>query len=117
MQKVTSILGPAKSNLVMTFEYFSSNFKFDLCHDFSFWKTETGRCIPKEMNDEETFYYYPFTPLCNRTKFDCMNTVYESYQRYCPNKDKSCEGYESYGWEDPFFCNNSKTCIPNGKVI
>ena len=67
MQKATSILSPAKSNLVITFEHFSGNFKFDLCHDFSFWKAETGRCIPKEMFDE-TGDTYQFTPLCNRTE-------------------------------------------------
>ena len=82
-----------------------SHFTFDLCHDFGFWKAETGRCIPKEMNDEDDDKYYTFPPLCKRTEFNCM---YGRFKDYCPNKDESCED------EQHFFCNESKTCIPNG---
>ena len=108
MQNATSVLSPDKHNLLITFEYFSQDFKFDLCHDFSFWQAETGRCIPKEMYDDE-YGYYSFPPLCNRTKFNCMEEGKQSLKQYCPNKDKSCEE------EQHFFCNESKTCIPDGK--
>ena len=108
MQNTTSILSPAESNLVITFKYFSYDFKFDLCHDFSFWKADTGRCIPKEMHEGEIYYSFP--PLCNRTEFECMKGT-STYKKYCPNKDKRCEE------EQHFFCNVSKTCIPNGNNL
>ena len=82
-----------------------------MCHDFAFWQSETGRCIAKEYLESKQ---YTFPPICNRTEFNCMDG---DFWNYCPNKDKSCEGYKVYGWEDPFFCNNSKTCIPKGKPI
>ena len=86
------------------------DFKFDLCHDLSFWKAETGRCIPKKMNNHENADYYSFPPLCNRTEFDCMDGLFTDY---CPNnKDKSCEDYDQ---EKHFFCNDSETCIPTGE--
>ena len=82
---------------------------FDLCHDFSFWQAETGRCIPKQLNDDVR---YTFPPLCNRTDFDCLEGWF-SYN--CPNLDESCEGFtHSKTW---FFCNDSKTCIPNGNKL
>ena len=89
-----------------------SDFKFDLCHDFSFWKSKTGRCIPKKLNDNEHYEFYSFPPLCNRTEFDCMNSV--SFTKYCPNKDENCESHDK---ETHFFCSNSKTCIPKGELI
>ena len=93
--------------MVINCNFFSYEFKFDLCYDFSFWKAETGRCIPKKMHDE-TGRYYTFPPLCNRTEFDCMSAP-DVLTEYCPNNHKSCEGY--------FFCNYSKTCIPKGKFF
>ena len=67
------------------------------------------------MNDIDGFYTFP--PLCKRAEFDCSDSwAFTDEISYCPNKDKSCEGYDSYGWEDPFFCNNSKTCIPKGEL-
>ena len=98
--------------MVITCKYFSGDFLFDLCHDFSFWRAETGRCIPKEMYDDE-YGYYSFPPLCNRTEFNCMSEALDYFHQYCPNKDKSCE----YEVEQHFFCNESKTCIPNGNFI
>ena len=98
--------------MVIISKHFSRGFKFDLCYDFSFWQAGTGRCIPKEMYDDEN-RGYSFTPLCNRTEFDCMHGVFTDY---CPNKDESCEDYD----DDPeklFFCNDSKTCIPKGEFI
>ena len=115
MQKATSIFSPANSNLDITCKYFSNDFNFDLCHDFSFWKGETGRCIPKEMSDDENFVYYSFPPLCNRTEFDCMDSF---FTQYCPNRDKDgerCDYYEENYQKQYFFCNESKTCIANGK--
>ena len=109
MQNATSILSPAKSYLLITFKYFSFDFHFDLCHDFSFWQAETRRCIPKELHD-----YYSFPPLCNRTEFNCMDGGLENLRQYCPNKDESCEDYDQ---EKHFFCNDSKTCIPKGEFI
>ena len=113
MQIATSILSPAKFNLIVTFKHFSDDFKFDLCHDFSFWQAESRRCIPKEMYEDETLTFYIFPPLCNRTEFDCRSPI-ESFRKYCPNKDESCERYDK---EKYFFCNESKTCIPKGKLI
>ena len=89
--------------MVVTFKHIRYKFKFDLCHDFSFWEAETRRCIPKKVNE-----FYTFPPLCNRTEFNCMLGMLPFY---CPNKDKSCEGY------DHFSCNNSKTCIPKGDLF
>ena len=89
-----------------TFKYFSS-FTFDLCSDFTLWTTEGGRCIPKELNDGENLRTFP--PICDRNKFDCLDSFFKDY---CPNKDKSCKDYTQ---EEHFFCNKSKTCIPNGK--
>ena len=82
-----------------------------MCHDFTFWKAETGRCIPKKLNYDAQFKYYTFPPLCNRTEFGCMDTHYPTFANYCPNKDESCESY------DHFLCNSSKTCIPKGELI
>ena len=110
MQNATSIQSPSKSNLVTTFKYFSHDFSFDLCHDFSFWQAGTGRCIPKRMNEDP---YYSFPSLCNQTEFNCMDIVQLS-RKYCPNKDVSCDGY---GQGKHFFCNDSKTCIPKGEFI
>ena len=114
MQKAISILilQSPTLHLVITFKYFSRNFQIDLCHDFSFWRAETGRCIPKKMFDEVS---YTFPPLCNRTEFDCMDGDYESFIQYCPHRDESCESYAPQ--EDYFFCNDSKTCIPKGEFI
>ena len=86
------------------------DFKFDLCHDLSFWKAETGRCIPKKMNNHENADYYSFPPLCNRTEFDCMDGL---FNLYCPNNNNSCVDYDQ---EKHFFCNDSKTCIPKGNL-
>ena len=97
--------------LCISFKHFSEDFKFDLCHDFSFWKAETGRCIPMKMNNVEEYMYYTFPPLCNRTEFDCMDSLWADMKKYCPNKDKSCAE------EQHFFCNDSKTCIPNGNNL
>ena len=108
MQNATSIQSPTKSNLVTTFKYFSDDFNFDLCHDFSFWRTETGRCIPKKMYNEQTDEYYAFSPLCNRTDFDCTDGWWTDY---CPNRGEICVE------EHHFFCNDSKTCIPNGNNL
>ena len=60
--------------------------KFDLCHDFSLWETETGRCIPKELDDEESEpkRSYSFPPLCNRTELNCNNAYYPTFRKYCP---------------------------------
>ena len=69
------------------------------------------------MFDEETRISYIFPPLCNRTEFNCMSGKYEPFKKYCPNIVENCEIFESYGWKDPFFCNNSKTCIPKGKFF
>ena len=100
----TSILNPVIIHLVINLAHFSMDFKFDLCHDFSFWKAEIGRCIPKKLLDSD---FYTFPPLCNRTEFDCMDGM---WRKYCPNnKDKSCWNYDQ---EKHFFCNDSKTCIP-----
>ena len=99
------------TELFITFKFFSIDFRFDLCHDFSFWETETGRCIPKKLNDDDNSYAFP--PLCNRTEFDCLDSYWTFLLKYCPNKDKSCE---SYG-QKHFFCNISKTCIPKGDLI
>ena len=88
-----------------------SDFAFDLCYDFTFWKPKTERCIPKEMNDYENSIYYPFPPLCNRTEFDCTEG---SLQKYCPNVDEHCDQYENFDEKPYFLCNESKTCIPNG---
>ena len=108
MRKATSILSRYKS-LVITFKHFSdSDFEFDLCYDFSFWKAETGRCIPKKLNDKSRHYSFP--PICNRSEFDC-NKVDRHLTKYCPNKDESCIE------EQHFFCNGSKTCIPNGNNL
>ena len=98
----------------MTFKLFRFDFRFDLCHDFSFWKAETGRCIPEKMNDDETQGYYTFPPLCNRTEFDCMNNTLDYFTKYCSNKDESCESDDQ---EKNFFCNNSNTCIPKGNLF
>ena len=92
-----------------SFDYnllFIYDFAFDLCHDFSFWKAETGRCIPKKMDDDG--YLYTFPPLCNRTELNCLHGY---FKRYCPNKDESCDG------NDGFFCNRSKTCVAKGRLI
>ena len=94
--------------MVITFKHFSMDFAFDLCHDFSFWKAETGRCIPKKMCDEQSNDYYTFPPLCNQTEVDCTEGL---FTHYCPNKDESCVK------EQHFFCNDSKTCIPNGNNL
>ena len=94
--------------LCISFKHFSEDFKFDLCHDFSFWKAETGRCIPKEIFDEELNTYYSFPPICNRTEFDCIDGY---FNKYCPNNYESCEE------ENYFFCNESKTCVPKGEII
>ena len=94
----------------MTLKHFSMRFRFDLCFDFSFWKAETGRCIPKDLISGLNFY--TFTPLCNRTEYKCTDQFYDTWKEYCPNKDESCEGY---GQETHFFCKESKTCIPIGK--
>ena len=98
-----------------TFKFFSSDFSFHLCHDYSFWQTETGRCIPKKLFDEESKAHYAFSPLCNRTEFNCTDGYLSSFRKYCPNKDISCESYAPQ--EKYFFCNDSKTCIPKGKFI
>ena len=111
MQNATSIQNPAKSNLFTTFKHFSEDFKLDLCHDFSFWKAETGRCVSKEMYDFDEKKDYSFPPLCNRTEFNCMDENIPNLKQYCPNRDKSCEK------EHHFFCNDSKTCIPNGNYL
>ena len=108
MQVATSILSSSKVNNV-TFKNFSDYFKFDLCVDFSFWKSETGKCIPKEISH---FPYCAFAPLCNRTESDCA--LMGRFENYCPNRDESCK---SYGQEKPFFCSISKTCIPKGELI
>ena len=96
----------------ITLKHFRTDFRFDLCHDFSFWQAETGRCIPKKAYDYEHMEIYIFTPLCNWTEFDCTKNDYP-FRRYCPNKDNSCESYDQ---EKFFFCNKSKTCIPKGKL-
>ena len=88
---------------VVTLNHFRTNFKFGLCNDFSFWKGETGRCIPKEDNKT-----YTFPSVCNQTEF-CNETL---THYYCPNKDESCEDDDKY-----FFCNESKTCILNGNNL
>ena len=97
-----------------TFEHFSSDFEFGLCYDFSFWRTETGRCIPMEMNYEETDRGYIFPPLCNRTEFNCLDNIFEPFRKYCPNNNDSCESYDQ---KKDFFCINSKTCVPKGDLI
>ena len=80
MQIATS--NPARFHLVITFNLFSADFSFHLCHDFSFWEAETGRCIPKEMSDGEG-NVKPYPPLCNRTEFNCMDGW---FHYYCPNQ-------------------------------
>ena len=108
MRKATSILSRYKS-LVITFKHFSdSDFEFDLCYDFSFWKAETWRCIPTEIHGHG---HYSFPPLCDQTFFNCLEL---DFKEYCPNQDENCEGYSQ---EKPFFCNNSKTCIPEGELV
>ena len=108
MQTATLIQVLPHSIWVQLLKHFS-DFNFDMCHDFSFWKTETGKCIPKEMNGYPS---YTFPPLCNRTEFNCMDGW---FNYYCPNnKDKSCEDYNQ---EKHFFCNGSETCIPKGELI
>ena len=87
-------------------------YKFDLCHDFSFWERENGRCIPMKMKNHTLHRYYTFPPLCNRTERECGS--YGFVNQYCPNKDESCEDYDQ---EKHFFCNKSKTCIPKGKFF
>ena len=72
-QKATSILNRVIFHLALQFQHFSYDFKFDMCHDFSFWEAETERCIPKKMIEDETPYYYAFPPLCERKEFDCMD--------------------------------------------
>ena len=109
--KCNIIFSPAKSNLVIIFKYFSSNFKFDLCYDFSIWNAESGRCIPKKMNDYENGEFYSFPPLCNRTEFNCKEAQ-SPFDYYCPNKGEICE-VDDQGTH--FFCKDSKTCIPKGE--
>ena len=111
MGKATLIQNSAKSNLVILFKHFSDNFKFDLCLDFTFWKAETGRCIPKKMNNDEEYVFYTYPPLCNRTEFDC---IYGKWPQYCPNVADNCE---LYNLGEHFFCKNSKTCIPKGELF
>ena len=91
------------------FEHFSFTFKFDLCHDFSFWNSETGRCIPKRLVDDVDFYAFP--PLCNRTIFDCH--LDGRFNEYCPN---TANDSESCNQNKPFFCKDSKTCISTGNI-
>ena len=67
-----------------------------------------------EYDENDLKIYYSFPPLCNRTEFNCMNSSLEFFKNYCPNKDKSCEGYDQ---EKHFFCENSKTCIPKGEFV
>ena len=61
--------------------------------------------IPRKIEEDDG--NLAFASLCNRTEFNC-STYY-----YCPNKDESCEGFTQK--ETYFFCDESKTCIPNGK--
>ena len=89
---------------------FSLMFRFDLCYDFSMWKPESKRCIPKKLNEQQEQRSYVFPPLCNRTYFDCYDD--SLYIDYCPN---SAVDNESCDEEKPFFCKDSKTCIPEGK--
>ena len=108
MQIASLILNPAIFHLIKTFKhYFSKDFEFDLCYDLGFWKTEASRCIPRTLNHNEHYKYYSFPPLCDRTEFDCMD-AFITLRNYCPNQDESCAE------EQHFFCNESKTCIPNG---
>lgn len=98
----------------MTLKHFSGVFVFEMCIDYSFWNTETLRCIPKELNDYDDFRFYAFPPLCNRTEFDCLNAGIEYFRKYCPNKDENCQ---SYSQREHFFCDKSRTCIPKGTCI
>ena len=82
---------------------------FDLCHDFSFWQAETGRCIPKDMLVHPNVSTWP--PLCKRASFDCTMGF---FKEYCPNTSdrETCLMYEE---DEKFFCEESKTCISRGK--
>ena len=98
----------------MSFFYFSADFKFDLCYDFSIWKAEPGKCIPKTLVNSEEHKWYTFPPLCNRTAFNCLDAI-SGFRSYCPNFTHfqlNCNHDESR-----FYCEDSKTCIPRGKTV
>lgn len=82
--------------------------KFSLCFDYSFWQTESQRCVPQDLDHVHT-QKYPYPSLCNRTYYNCTDGFFHDP---CPNTDdtESCSKKE-----DHFFCEESRTCIPKGK--
>ena len=103
-----------------TFGYYLSNFntfsapelKLELCYDYSFWQND-GRCFSR--NDDLRDKSYPF--LCNGGKNDCSQTLPNQKDTFleglnlCPDatSEENCDLRQN------FFCNLSKTCIPQGK--
>ena len=80
----------------------------DLCHDYSFW--QTGRC--SSNNDKMKAKMHPI--FCNKDTIPCT-TTWSNDTRTETNFCQGTANEESCNLKGWFFCNMSKTCIPQCK--
>ena len=84
---------------------------WNVCLDYSFWQSSTNRCTliqALQYNGDVDKTYQSF---CNKESVSCTST----YSKHgCPNSTFS---EEICNKEKDFYCEESKTCIPIGKVF